>query len=208
MHPWLVILAPSLIGSSWRPSVRFRRIDKAPEILIDVKITLYINQLTGVTIDVAVISIAFVLESCVSSIFRSSTATWAVWNFLLHEDWTFIPIFRLVFKLVPANLPSWTQPLYSVLTSVRAFSWHQKFRSQIRGIIIGQFTIAAVDGYKRFHEIVSKPRDRTTCPGKPLGLNRRGFVIFPAQQQSAALKELYSIRQSKSQTRLNLVSRP
>ena len=73
-------------------------------------------QLATIPGTVFVLCFMFVLKSLVGAVLVCATAAWAVWNIIMHGEWSLFPIFNMVFKLVAEFLPAWTKYIYISLT--------------------------------------------------------------------------------------------
>jgi hypothetical protein len=61
------------------------------------------------------VCLAFLVKVSFNGVLLGSTATWTLYHLLAHGDWSFIPIFSLVFEFIASGAPDWVQSLYTVL---------------------------------------------------------------------------------------------
>ncbi len=65
---------------------------------------------------VCLIAIAFFLKNCVNAALLGATVTWSCYSFLFYGEFSFIPLFRLLFEYFASTAPAWVQLLYTALS--------------------------------------------------------------------------------------------
>ena len=109
------ILVPAGIAGSVFFLTAFGAIIFAIFAAIDGSIRYDGGELFFITLAVGGLCITFYIKAMIGSILISATASWSVWNLLIHGEWSFIPIFEIVFSFVSNVLPEWVGILYTIL---------------------------------------------------------------------------------------------
>lgn len=65
---------------------------------------------------VVIIAAAFLVKSLLNAVLLSATVTWTLYKLLLHGEFSFIPLYSILFELVSEGLPLWIPGLYTLLS--------------------------------------------------------------------------------------------